>query len=268
MFKNSILRSFIHGDIFKFVKGGKINMKKIISLLFLAVFVQSAFCTIGISTNFKSIDSEYNTSDSFLINLLYPDFEIAYDNGIHTIKMEGYNYLSEPGKPMLPFKNILIALPPDSIVESVNVKGLNIRQVPGFFKIGPASKIFPTSSVFGCEKYLEEIDKEWNENYELTYFIDKPYPDIAGELIGQGTYHKISYVSLSVYPFVYHPVSCKLFVYNSAEIEINYLNKKSENLRYNLNIDKKASELFINYESIKHLYKPYLESSSKMSLIT
>ncbi len=238
-------------------------MKIIIILLFGVVFVQSVISTVGISTNLKSINSNYDGVDSFLISFAYPDFEIVKDNGKHIIKMDGYNYLSEPGKPLLPSKKILIALPPDSTVESVNFKGLNIRQIPGFYKISPASKILPDCFDFGYEKYLEEIDKEWNENYALTYSSDNPYPNIAGELVSQGTYHKISYVSIIVYPFIYYPVSGKLFVYNSAEIKVNCLNKNSGNLRYDSEIDNEAFKLFVNFDDIRHLYQPYMNSYSK-----
>ena len=237
-------------------------MRKIISLLFAAVFIQSVITTVGFSMNLKSFNSSYNSVDSFLISFSYPDFEIIENNGIHTINMEGYNYLSESGKPLLPSKKILIALPPNTIIESVNINGLNIRQIPGFYKIKPASKILPACSDFGCEKYLEEIDKQWNENYILTYSSDKPYPDIAGELISQGTYHKISYISVFVCPFVYHPASGKLFTYDSVEINVNYANRNNENLRYDSEIENEAFKLFINFNDIRHLYQPFFNPST------
>ena len=238
-------------------------MKKIITLFFVAVFVQSFICTVGISENLKSIGQNFDIDDSITISLSYPDFEIVEDEGKHTINMEGYNYLTEPGKPLLPSKKILIALPPDSIAESVYVNGLNIRQVPGFYQIKPASKALPDCSGFLDEKHLEEIDKEWNENYAITYSSDNPYPGIAGELFSQGTYHKIAYVSVNLYPFVYHPASGKLFSYDSVEIIVNYECKDNGNLRYDKEIENVASELFLNFDDVRNLYQPFINPPNK-----
>jgi len=237
-------------------------MKKIMLLLIATVFVNICISTVGVSTNLKAINSGYYDVDSFLISFSYPDFEIVEDNGKHIIEMDGYDYLSEPGKPLLPSKKILIALPPNTIIESVNFRGLNIRQNPGFYKISPASKILPDCSDFGYEKYLEEIDKEWNENYALIYSSDNPYPSTDGELISQGTYHKICYISVYVYPFVYHPASGKLFVYDSVEINVNYVNRNNENLRYDTDIENEAFELFVNFDDVRHLYQPFINPST------
>jgi len=238
-------------------------MKKIITLFFVAVFVQSFICTVGISANLKSVNSNFDSADSFIINLSYPDFEIVEEEGKHTINMEGYNYLSEPGKPLLPSKKILIALPPDSIAESVIVNGLNVRQVPGFYKIKPASKILPDCSGFLDEKHLEEINKEWNENYAFTYSSESPYPGIAGELFSQGTYHKIGYVSVYLYPFVYHPVSGKLFSYDSVEVIVNYECIDNGNLRYDRKIENEAFQLFLNFDDVRNSYQPFIKPLSR-----
>jgi hypothetical protein len=262
MYKKTKCRCNIPTDRYNIVIGGNINMRKIISLIVTAVFILSVFSVIGTSIQLKSIVSNDDNFESFIISISYSDFEIVEDNGKHSIEMEGYNYLSEPGKPLIPSKNVLIALPPDSIVQSVDITGLNIRQVTGYYNILPASKVIPACSNMGYEEYFEDIDKKWNENYELAHSSDDAYPVTAGEIVNQGSYHKISYVSVSVYPFVYHPASGRLFKYDSAEIKLYYKNKEMGDLRYNSEIDKKASELFINYDSIKHMYQSYMVSSS------
>jgi len=213
----------------------------------------------------KSTSFDVNSIESFIINISFPDFEIVENNGTHSIEIDGYNYLLEAGKPLLPFKNILIALPPDSIVESVDVKGLNMKQIPGFYKIIPASKMVPSCSIVGYEEYFEEIDKKWDEFYELTYTSDDGYPITVGELVSQGSFHTIGYISVVLHPFVYHPASGKLFKYDSAEIKVNYQNGHRGSLRYDSEIDKQASELFFNYKNIKELYHSSMVSSSSPS---
>jgi len=96
-------------------------MKKIMPLIFVIVFVLSAFSAVGNSVNIKSTTMDVDSVKSFVISISFPDFEIVENNGKHSIEMDGYNYLLEPGKPLLLSKTFLIALPPDTIVQSVDI---------------------------------------------------------------------------------------------------------------------------------------------------
>ena len=47
------------------------------------------------------------------------------------------------GKPLLPVKNVLFALPPSAKVISVDFQFDKLTQLPGFYNIEPAPIIFP-----------------------------------------------------------------------------------------------------------------------------
>lgn len=49
----------------------------------------------------------------------------------------------EPGKPLLPSKKVLIALPPGAKVESADIQEQNLKQMPGKFNIVPAEELKP-----------------------------------------------------------------------------------------------------------------------------
>lgn len=233
-----------------------------ISVLIVLIIIFNGFVVAGININPKSNNTEFKNIESFIENISFPEYKIIENNCMTSIEMEGYNYILEPGKPLLPAEILLIALPPNCIFESIDFKGLNIEQIPGFYKIVPSSKLSPSYSFLEYNSDIREIDEQWIKNYELTYKSDDAYPIKSGKLIGQGSFHKISYVSVAVYPFIYHPLSGRLFKYGSIEIKVNYryeINKKK--LDYNYDIDKKASNLFINYDKIKNMYQPYLISS-------
>jgi len=151
-------------------------MKKIMPIIIAIVFVLSTFNAVGNIFNIKSTIINSDSAESFVISISYPDFEIVENSGKHLIKMDGYKYLSEPGMPLLPAKTFLIALPPDTIVQSVDLIGLNMRQVPGFYEIKPASKVIPTCFDIEYDEYLGEIDKKTAEEHAQSELVQNLYP--------------------------------------------------------------------------------------------
>ncbi len=236
-------------------------MKKILSLIVIGILVitllgagVSTCCTAG--NNLQKSD-DYKT---LIISEFFPDsdeFRIVNDDNGQKIKMDSYNYIIEPGKPMLPSKNLLIALPLGAKIHSVDVIGINAEQIPGDYRITPSSYIIPLDDLE--QKCIRIFKDEWQKNYEAVYSSDDSFPSQPGKLIGSGTLRKYSYVLISTYPFRYHPKSGRLFRYDSAQITINYVLSSSvdlEKMKWDTLADKKASELFVNYDQIKNLYEP------------
>jgi hypothetical protein len=185
------------------------------------------------------------------------------DNG-QKIEMEGFGYLFVPGKPMLPAKNFLIALPPGARVQSVEVEVTGASQLPGTYQIMPTPPIMPLVDPLQYQQLLKELQLEWQTNNQATYSTDQPYPEERGKLVGSGSLRKYSYALLSFYPFDYHPQSGILIYYDGAHININYSlpsagsseAQRVEELKWDNVANEKASRLFVNYEQIKGLYRP------------
>ncbi len=171
----------------------------------------------------------------------------------------------EPGKPLLPCKNVLIALPPGAKVHSVDIKGINAEELPDRYYIIPNSNIVPLDG--SKQNSLSKFKDEWLNNYNLVYLSDEPYPSKPGKLLGSGSFRKYLYVLVSIYPFKYYPKSGKLIRYDSAQITINYTFSSQDNIeeiKWDSLADKKAQDLFVNYDEIKKLYEPkYFISNSK-----
>ena len=236
-------------------------MKKKLPLVIIGILVITVLGA-GIPTCCTARNTLQNLDDykTLIFSEFFPgsdEFQIVnYDNG-QIINMDSYNYITEPGKPMLPSKNLLIALPPGAIIHSIDVIGMNAKKIPGEYWITPASYIIPLDNKE--QKFIKKFKDEWQNNYEAVYSSDDPFPSEPGKLVGSGTLRKYSYVLISIYPFRYHPKSGRLFYYDSAQITINYDLSSSvdlEKMKWDNIADQKASELFVNYNQIKDLYEP------------
>jgi hypothetical protein len=183
------------------------------------------------------------------------------DNG-QRIVMEGYGRRMEPGKPMLPEKEILIALPPGARVRSAEVEGIGGAELPGFFRIAPSPPIVPLAGEPLRRKLAASIRREWQDNNEAAYSSDDAYPKEPGRLTCSGTLRKYAYASVSVCPFSYRPLSGRLIRYDAARITVHYSTPSRgtpraleiERLLRDRSADGRASELFVNYEQVRDLY--------------
>ncbi|MFQ5868842.1 MAG: C25 family cysteine peptidase [Candidatus Zixiibacteriota bacterium] len=191
-------------------------------------------------------------------------YEIIDTESGHQIVVEGFGYLMEPGKPMLPAKSFLVALPPGASVQSVDVKGINAHHLPGTYRILPSPPLLPLVDPYLHRERIEELQREWEINKKTVYSSNQAYPNVRGKLKSSGTLRKYSYASVSFYPFSYSPQSGRLVYYGAARITIDYdlpspgsiEAQRVEELRWDTVADDRAARLFINYEQIKGSYQP------------
>ena len=233
-------------------------MKKIISILLTTLLFTTLIpsLSVGLTKNDQQL----------IITASFQDIsEVLIERNEYgdTIEMDDFFYVMEPGKPLLPSKNFLIALPPGAKVDSLNVIGINKKQITGDYKIIPCSRIIPKTDISKHGSLIKESESLWQDNHDLIYLSDNAYPNKLGRIVGQGLFCKCSYVSVSICPFSYHPLSGRLYYFDSVEIEIEYLFSSEnsyeisthENLKWDMQCDKKASKLFVNYEEVKGFYQ-------------
>lgn len=228
-------------------------------LTIFVVFILSSVSSFGaIISNTKFSSTSFNNEILSFITVFPNVEEYIFMNDVNgqRIEMDGFSNLLSPGKPMLPVKNFLLALPPGAKVKSVEFIEGDAKKLSGYYNIIPAPRI-----VFLDDSYPDaniRLKEEWEDNYQITYSSDDAFPEKLGKIIGTGAFRRYSFVSISVCPFRYYPLSGQLFHYNSIEITINY---DLSNLDYFKNIvldnitDKKAASLFFNYDQIKDLYE-------------
>jgi hypothetical protein len=188
------------------------------------------------------------------------------------IEMKDFKYLLSPGKPLLPSKNFMIALPPGARVQSVDVRGINPTQLSGNFQIIPSPLILPLADPSFYSEIMKKLQDDWKKNNQAVYSSDRVYPENRGKLISSGSLRKYSYASISFYPFSYYPLSGKLIHYDAAEIEIEYElpsygsleAQRIERLKWDDKAFEKASRFFVNFDEVKDLYHP--EGSKPLAL--
>ena len=176
--------------------------------------------------------------------------------------MTEFGNLLVPGKPMLPAKVFMIALPPGAEVLSVVITGKGCIELPGAYNIRPASPPMPADNNY---RLIEESMQEWQENYNSTYSSDAAHPEQVGHYVGTGQLRKYTFARVAFFPFVYHPKSGRLLFYPRCNVVINYSiaprggveAEKMQQLLLDTAVDDRASRLFVNYEEARHWYNSY-----------
>lgn len=242
-------------------------MKKIISYFSALILFVSSFGIIITDGNGFNAPRELQITQKYLFSINFTDsYELLIErNNSQTIRMNGFNNTIEPGKPLLPSKKYLIALPPGAKVKSAEIVGLGINEIPGQYNIKPASAMMPLVDTSFSTDFYGVIHEEWKNNFESTYTSDNPFPYKPGTLVCKGTLYDYVYVMVVIFPFKYYPLSGRLYKYDAAEIKITYYIQKFDAISNNPQITQKASELFDNFNEIKALYQPQEKSSSSES---
>jgi hypothetical protein len=233
------------------------------------LFLISVILFIGISgfTNaiFNDINNDLTISikeETLKFTVDFPDLHnlnIVNEEKGQRLELEGFSYLLVPGKPMLPVKNYMFALPPGTKAKSVDYKVEKAILMQDSYDIVLVEPIIvlDDSNYYEYESIM--IEWKWNNNYQSTYSSNQAYPEEVCRVIGFGTFRKYSYVSISICPFKYHPKSQQLYYYDSIDVIVNYEVSNSvdiETITIDNVADYKASNLFFNYDEIKDLYQP------------
>ncbi len=226
-------------------------------------FVIFSVAAVVLSIFVLAIPAEV-AAEKLTMQLHATEYQIVPRDEGQVIKMEGYGYLNVPGKPMLPAKNFLIALPPGARVRSAEVIGTAPVELPGTYQIVPCPPVIPLVDPQQFTEGLERVHTEWVSNNQAIYSSNQPYPSERGRLAGSGSLRKYSYASISFYPFSYHPQSGKLIHHDGAEIKIEYYlpspgtpeAQKVEESKWDVVAHERAFRLFENFEQMRGFYQP------------
>jgi len=189
-------------------------------------------------------------------------------DGHQVIDMDNFGNLLEPGKPMLPAKGFLIAIPPGTEVYSVTATSAQPIEIGENYNIVPAPPLAPT---IDQKEYFEESIREWQQNYDLAYAADQDYPEVGWKYTGAGALRKYSFVKIVYYPFSYHPKSGRLLFRPSLTVSIDCQTTSAESRRVERLIsdtagDEIASEFLINFDQAKVWYRTTTGENSSRSL--
>jgi hypothetical protein len=138
-------------------------------------------------------------------------FEKVHDYDF--IFLEDAGYTSKPGAPSLPLLQVNVALPTDAQVSDVRVVELKTRFLEGTFNILPCSEPIH----IGARPEGEPLVRD-----PTVYGADALYPGEHVKIEGAWDLAGQDFVTLSLYPVQYNPVSGKVVATTSIEFEVQY----------------------------------------------
>lgn len=163
--------------------------------------------------------------------------------GYDMVGLKDGSYVAELGKPMLPSKEIRIALPSGMIVKSVWVADATQEEIPGEFNIFPAQPPIRTG--------LSEKDVDFVEPDQRTYTSTQPYPSNLAEFIRQSDLAGQGIAAVKLYPLQYVPVKKKLTLHTSLTLVIEGVGGYECGDYLSPNISEKGRKTY--EEMVKHM---------------
>jgi len=152
----------------------------------------------------------------------FPAYLLQFDyrDGYSLITLKGCNLtLQEVGKPIIPFANLNVLIPPSAEITNIEILDLKRTEIPGEYLLYPAQEPIPTS--FQGEKPFISPDV-------ATYQLTSEYPAKITEIIPSGNKSEFRIGGVFLYPVQYIPNQKKLVLYERIKIKINYEKGKHE----------------------------------------
>jgi hypothetical protein len=140
------------------------------------------------------------------------DLNFGTFQGYDFITMKECSYLTEYGKPLLPVKHLLIALPNDMKATNIQIISLQKQSLQGHYTLYPAQR---------PQKIGDISDSTLDTPLtRTTYMSPLPYPERLVALGEQTDLAGQSMVDLTIYPLQYLPLQKKLNLITSITITI------------------------------------------------
>ena len=135
--------------------------------------------------------------------------QLAFDKlmGYDIVRLQDANLVAELAKPMLPSKELKIALPAGMAVKSVRVVRTEKEEISGQYHIFPAQPPIRIG--------LTDDDVEFVEPDKRTYTSSVPYPSKLVEFVHQTDLAGQGIAIIQLYPLQYFPGERKLALYTS-----------------------------------------------------
>jgi hypothetical protein len=167
---------------------------------------------VGVSFLFfpKPLISQDNYQVQYLVQFSLDEFSFDKLKGYDMVRLGDGDWLADLGKPMLPSKELRIALPAGMVVNTVSVANTQIEEISGEYYVFPAQ--LPVK--------IGDSDKNFVEPDEEVYTSNQPYPSEVVEFVHQGDLAGQNIAHIIVYPLQYVPSEKKLILYTSIDLTI------------------------------------------------
>jgi len=191
------------------------------------------------------------------VDLPIGSYQIKNIGESHEIDIDDFGHLMIPGEPQLPTKIFAIAIPPESIFTDVSFNIKNSIEIPGAFNIKPTD--IPGLIGKDDEEFYRIQREQYNQNYDLIYENNNPYPQSIGEVLGKAGFRKYNLIDIKVTPFTYYPNSGKLIYHSEITVDIQYTFPEDfsyDDITIDSVVDKQeiAKDIIVNYDQAKTWY--------------
>jgi hypothetical protein len=133
-----------------------------------------------------------NLTNPILISLKFANLQVSTENGFTALKMDDCSSSREVGKPVLPARNLTVAVPPGTEARKVTVTRSEWYRLPGTYNVEwghlPATR---------AGELPESVSRD-----KKTYSSNNPYPAHQAKQKTTGRMRKISLGNIRVNPVV------------------------------------------------------------------
>ncbi|NIN01314.1 MAG: hypothetical protein GTO24_25450, partial [candidate division Zixibacteria bacterium] len=136
-------------------------------------------------------------------------------DGYDRVKMADARFPAEPGTPSLPVRFVQIAIPADLEVEQVEVVLSEHQQLPGTYKLYPAQRFYPVSSLPTKEEEVEFVEPD-----PAVYSLSTEYPGETARVTNNGFLGSQHIAGVALYPLQYVPAEGTLILYTRIEFKL------------------------------------------------
>ena len=179
-----------------------------------AVSVIAFFMVYAAFSGLLAANALADTGTQVRHTIEFSQHELTFDKvlGYDAVRLGDGNYLSQLGEPMLPAREIRIALPSGMAAQTVRVVVFTIQEVDGRYDILPAQRPLKVGQTTD--------DLELIEPNPDIYSLETPYPLKSVELVSQIDLAGQGMAVIKVCPLVYFPKLGKLQMYTSITFVI------------------------------------------------
>jgi hypothetical protein len=218
----------------------------------LAAVVTLLILTFGQARGEVLMYSVELSAESYKIDTL-PDGQVR-------LAMPDFVCSGVPGKPALPSRVFMIALPPGAEVVSLDASGTP-RELEGTFRVVAAPLQLPKTSPGELEARLV---RAYNETLAAAYRSDEPFPATSVASQGMGNLRKWRLAYVRFTPFQYRARSGRLAFVERTRVTLHYSVpaegseawRKAHQAMDDTIADARAAELLVNYQDALRWYAP------------
>jgi len=174
--------------------------------------VSGLFVALSLVLFASPLLSQASYNAKYVAEFVQDDFSFDKLAGYDRVRLKGGDWLSDIAKPMLPAKELRIALPTGMKVTDVYATDIKTQEIIGEYNIFPAQ---PPKKISSSDEEIITVQPD-----QAIYASSQPYPLKLVEVIRQTDLAGQAIAIVRVYPLQYIPAEKKLTLYTSLNLVI------------------------------------------------